>query len=448
MAKSELTVTSAAELASAVASGVEVIRVGRTITGSGMITLKPGVTLRGGTLVFTGKGIRLTRDNTLEGVTVRTVDSEVAVLNDTSVEDFGTLTLRNVVTRGQVQILAEDRVRAGHVAMDTVHVESADLRGRSHRPALPGIEIVPGAITVWNRTGDPAVALTAELRNLSAGSAATPIRGSGVMVGGTGGFGSRGDGGIVRVSELTTGDVHIDGGIVENTPDVIAGGVFVTASGEVRTVTNTGTVTTHGPNDMVLDNWGVVKTWTARKAITSTGPSGIGFVNFGELDLLDVQGPIRTSGSGARGFNLYDGSLREARFVSIETGGDGSVGIQVSKPLGSILVSGDVTTRGGEGLSLVKGVQVPLKAAAISVKAGGDIGRVQIDGRLATSGDAVTTLEVDGHIGELSVTGGITATGQGSDAVRLGGNGPSLDGITVTSAHGRGIVRTPDATAA
>ena len=49
--------------------------------GMPMITLKPGVTLRNGTLTFGAKGVRLTRDNTLDGVTVVTAEDEVAILN-------------------------------------------------------------------------------------------------------------------------------------------------------------------------------------------------------------------------------------------------------------------------------------------------------------------------------------------------------------------------------
>lgn len=74
----------------------------------------------------------------------------------------------------------------------------------------------------------------------------------------------------------------------------------------VDKVENAGTVTTHGQNDMVLDNWGYVKEWVATAQVTSTGPSGIGFVNFGDIDTLDVQAPILTTGPGARGFNQYD----------------------------------------------------------------------------------------------------------------------------------------------
>jgi len=90
---------------------------------------------------------------------------------------------------------------------------------------------------------------------------------------------------------------------------------------------------TNGQNDMVLDNWGEVRTWTAKAPITSNAPSGIGFVNFGMIDRLDVQAPVKTFGTGARGFNVYDGSLRHASFASIATHGNGSVGVQVSKPL-------------------------------------------------------------------------------------------------------------------
>jgi hypothetical protein len=60
------------------------------------------------------------------------------------------------------------------------------------------------------------------------------------------------------------------------TPDLISGGMFVIYSGEVDDVVNEGPVTTYGPNDMVLDNWGSARRWTARAPVTSRGSSGIG----------------------------------------------------------------------------------------------------------------------------------------------------------------------------
>ncbi|WP_261401035.1 hypothetical protein [Streptomyces salinarius] len=90
---------------------------------------------------------------------------------------------------------------------------------------------------------------------------------------------------------------------------------------------------------MVLDNWGQVQTWTATAPVTSHGPSGIGVVNFGALGSLDVQAPITT-------------------------------------------------------LSLVGGMQVELAAVALSVKQGGRIGTATVDGRIATNGDHLTTVEI------------------------------------------------------
>lgn len=42
-----------------------------------------------------------------------TADHEVAILNGTSVDDFGTLSLRDVRTTGQVLLLAENAIRGG-----------------------------------------------------------------------------------------------------------------------------------------------------------------------------------------------------------------------------------------------------------------------------------------------------------------------------------------------
>ena len=89
--------------------------------------------------------MRLTRDNTLDGVTVLAEDDEVAILNDTGVSDFGTLTLRDVRTTGQVLLLAEDAVRRGRVRVERLVVGRADVRGRVERPRGFGVEALQGA---------------------------------------------------------------------------------------------------------------------------------------------------------------------------------------------------------------------------------------------------------------------------------------------------------------
>jgi hypothetical protein len=174
-------VTSSAELLDALATADD-IEVDGSLTGMPMITLRPGVTLRGGTLRFGAKGVRLTSDNLLQDVTVLVPDWEEAISNDTATGDLGRLTLRNVRTRGQVLLLADGAVRCGHVEVDGLVVASADLRGRPERPHGFGVDAMQGAFTLWNRQSDPAVRITANLKGISAGSAETPVRGSGVFL--------------------------------------------------------------------------------------------------------------------------------------------------------------------------------------------------------------------------------------------------------------------------
>jgi hypothetical protein len=437
------TVRDAAELAAALHDGAAVIEVSGTITGSPGITLPAGVTLRGGSLVFGAKGVRLTRDNTLEGIEITVPEHELAIYADTREETWGTLTLTGVTTVGQVSLVALDAVRSGHVRIEGLTVKAADVRGRADRPRGFGVEALQGALTVWNRQPDPEAVITAEITGVSAGSAETPVRGSGVFVGGHGTEDGKASGGELRVSTLSTGEIVTDGGIPEGTPDLISGGVFVISGAVVDQVVNEGPVTTHGPNDMVLDNWGRVTTWTCLAPITSRGPSGIGFVNFSDIETLDVRARLETFGRGARGFNLYDGSLAQATFDSITTHGDGSIGVQLSRPMGALTIAHDLSTEGGEGLSLVKGVQVTLKAAALSIKPGGSLERLDVGGDIRTAGDNVVTVELAQSVGSWRVGGGIHATGAGSDGVHLIDGATIPDSIPVSVADGTASVVVP-----
>lgn len=439
--RAKVVVTTAAELIAATRSPATDIEVRAVLSGMPMITLQPGVRLHGGILMFVARGLRLTRDNEVDGVAIVTPDHEVAILNDTDLEDLGTLTLRDVRTVGQVLLLAQDAVRSGHVKVERLTVERADLRGLLRRPHGFKVDVMQGAFTLWNRQADPGVIITAELLDIAAGSAKAPVRGSGVLVGGHGNRDGTPDGGTVKVSTLRTGEIHTDGGIRPGSPDLISGGVFVISGAIVDQVFNAGPVTTYGSNDMVLDNWGDVRVWTATAPMTSHGLSGIGFVSVGPIDRLDIQAPIQTFGAGARGFNLYDGSLRHASFKSISTHGNGAIGIQVSKPLPTLEIAGDLTTEGGQGMSLVRGAQVQLKAAALSVKAGGRIGSLHIGGRVQTTGDGVVSFEIAGEVDRIQVDGGIHATGKHSDAVHMREGGPILQGITIAAVDGKDVVR-------
>jgi hypothetical protein len=431
-------VTNAKELQDAVKRGDAHITVKGEIRGMPMLALQPGQTLTGGTLHFGARGVQLSRDNTLSDITIRTSEMERAILIDMDISDLGTLTLHNVRTIGQVALLIGGATRSGHVRVEKLHIECADVRGRALRPHAYGVDAMQGAFTLWNTHTDD-VAITAELLDISAGSVESPVRGSGVFVGGQASPDGKPEGGRLQVTLLTTGEIHAHGGIAENTPDLISGGVFVIYGAFVERVENVGAVTTYGPNDMVLDNWGNVREWISRAPVISRGTSGIGFVQFGDIGSLQVEAPIETFGKGARGFNLYDGNLQEALFRSITTHADGGVGIQVSRDLPRLSVKGDVTTQGGESESLVKGLVMKLKAYAVSVQQGGHIGELSVGGALRTEGQEVATLQVQGIIDRLDVREGIHALGQRSDAVMIEGGDVPLEGIEITARDGERI---------
>jgi hypothetical protein len=438
----EWAVSTAAELLGALEERRGEIRIDGALHGMPSIKLPPGTRLVGGRLIFGAKGLVLSADNRLDDIDIDCPPYEVAIGNTSTVESLGTLTLNNVRTKGQVLLVAEGSIRRGTVLIDGLDVVEADLRGRDRRPHGYGVDVLQGAITVWNRHEDPDVIIEVEARGVLAGSPDCPIRGSGVFVGGHCDDTGRPVGGTVVMPILETGAVVTDGGIPTGTPDLISGGVFVQAGAVVESVMNVGPTTTLGPNDMALDNWGQVKRWSATAPVTTKGPSGIGFVNFGDLNELDIQAPIETFGIGARGFNLYDGSLNTATFDSIATHGDGAVGIQIAKPLPNLTIRRDVTTAGSEGTSLVRGEQVWLQAVAVSVKAGGHLDRLSVGGDIKTTGDRVVSLELLGTLGLLEVGGRVVAEGEGSDAAHATADSADvLQAVELAAAKGHTVVR-------
>jgi hypothetical protein len=357
-------------------------------------------------------GIQLSTDNSVRNLRLYASSGRRAVFNDTAMPTLGRFELRGVTTAGRVQIPARDKVGAGHVEVDGLDIVTADARGETERPHGYGVYVQHGAFTLWNMQPSEDVIISADLVDVSVGRNGAAARGSGVFVSGAGENGGR-----LLMHRLETGAVYSDGGIAPGTSDCISGGVFVVHGAAADLVRNRGPVTTYGTNDMVLDNWGAVDCWVAEEKITSHGSSGIGFVNFGTINSLQVNAPIETFGQGARGFNVYSGSVNRAEFERIVTHADGSVGIQISQPVGQIKVRRGIETFGGAGKSLVKGVVVELSAIALSIKPGGSAREIDITGGAITHGNGVAPLELHGAIEALRVTDGLAAAAGGFEAV-------------------------------
>jgi hypothetical protein len=418
MSVAEKWVTTPDALVAAIGEGIGKIVVSGRLSNVPSLSLSPGQSLWGAAgdskIAFAdgADGMELTSDNGIHNVHLCASPERRAIFNDTSASSLGRIQLRSVTTHGRVQILARDKVRGGHVDVNGLDVVAADARVERERPHGYGVYVLHGAFTLWNMQRDEDVALSADLVGISAGREGAPVRGSGVFVSGAGDAGGR-----LIVRRLETGPVYSDGGIAAGTPDCISGGVFVVYGAFVDSVRNRGPVMTYGANDMVLDNWGTVDRWTADEKITSHGPSGIGVVNFGAVNVLQVNAPIETFGQGARGFNVYSGTVHAAEFERIVTHADGAVGIQISQPVGEIKVHRGVETYGGTGNSLVKGVVMKLPAIGLSLKPGATVRRIAIDGGLITHGDGVVPLELNGTIESFQVTDGFAVAGRGFEKI-------------------------------
>jgi hypothetical protein len=370
--------------------------------------LLPGQTLRSASghrfaLAFSPgvDGVRISSDNSIQLLDLRASPDKRAISNDSSLPTLGRITLTSVSTVGRVQILAKDNVRGGHVEVHGLDILAADSRGELERPHEYGVYVIQGAFTLWNMQPEQNVAISADLFNISAGRFGAPVLGSGIFVGGAGDKGGRLD-----VQRLVTGGVYSDGKLAPGTPDQITGGVFTVYGAHVDLVRNDGPVITYGVNDMALDNWGEVERWVVKEKIMTLGLSGIGFVNFGKIGDLKMEAPIETFGLGARGFNVYSGTVVRADFDRIVTHADGAVGVQISQPIGQLIVRRGIETFGGTGPSLVKGVVQNLSAIALSIKPGGSAERIRIEGGLKTHGNGIEPLEQQGNVEELTITGG------------------------------------------
>lgn len=444
MAASSTPIASLADLMLALSQATpRILELQASVACPHSITLPPGFALVGknrdeSILAFpNGDGIGLTRDNRVAGLTILAAPAARALYTQAGVADMGTISLGDLAVTGQVSLVARGGTDRLDLVVDSLHIAACDSRRYSEQPQKYGVNVYQGALTVYNFNSDPASRIRARLTGITIGSRNAPVFGSGVFVSG---FGD--EGGSVELEALTTGAVHSTGMLPFGTADIITAAVFIVFGVHAARVEHFDEIVTYGVNDMVLDTWGTVRQWIAHAPVVSYGPSGIGFVNFGTVDDFVAEAEVVTHGLGARGFNQYDGTVRNARFKSIATFGDGSIGIQVSKPVGTIVVDEGITTRGSVGNTLVKGVITRLPAEAFSVKPGGVVEKLIVGGDLETRGDHVTTYAIEGgKVLAVEIKGEVVARGRGADAIRVAdGGSTALTGVRARAEAGQALV--------
>lgn len=413
------------DLVSALNSGEKDIILTRSILCNYPLVLPEGVNISGQEqengvfplLSFQhSDGIGISADNSVKNLNIDAPVNHKAVFNTTVKENLGTFTLENLLIKGQVSIITRVGVKNADIKINNVDIHSADTRHFLEQPQKYGVNVLQGALTIYNMNPKEESVLNVKVENLNIGRKNAPVSGSGVFISG---FGDKG--GSVKISKLQTNNVYTNGKIPLGVADYITGGVFVLFGARAEEVITEGETITYGVNDMVLDVWGSVDNWTSNGPVISYGPSGVGFVNFGTVKNFTVNAPLQTYGLGARGYNQYDGTVENITFKSIETFGDGSVGIQLSKPIGTLTVNENITTHGSTGSSLVKGIYIDLPAYALSIKDGGEAKKIHIKGDVITNGDEVITyiVEKGGKPGDLKIEGEIIANGKDSQKQKI-----------------------------
>lgn len=413
------------ELEQALSEKESTISIKRNILATHSIILPPKTSIQGipqengvlPSLIFEySDGIGVTTDNQLKNLVINAPSQQKAIFNAGNDKNLGYFEFANLTLSGQFSFIMRQGSQKANLHLKQVHVLSADTRGYMEQSQKYGVNVLQGGLTIYNFNPDANSLITLKATDISIGQTENPVTGSGVFVAGFGDHGGR-----VEIEELHTNNVYSTGRIPFGVANLITAAIFIVNGVHAQQVKHTGETITYGVNDMVLDAWGVVDHWIIDGPIISYGPSGIGFVNFGIVKNFESHAPIETYGLGARGYNQYDGTLEKGLFQTIRTYGDGSVGVQISKKVGSIIIEEGIHTKGGVGNSLVKGVNVELPAYALSIKDGGYITDLEINNDISTEGNNVITFQMEdgGIIENLNIKGEIKAIGKNSHQYKI-----------------------------
>lgn len=368
-----------------------------------------------------GDGLALSGDNEISNVAIQTTPSRRAIYIDSKEEDLGEIKLNNLTITGMVQLLTRGNNKKLSVKIETLDILAADARNYPERPMKYGVNVYQGALTIYNFNPKEGSEIRVSAENISLGRQKAPVIGSGVFI-----SGFNDESGKVIIDKLTTNDIYTNGMIPTGQPNLITGAIFIVYGAHAKEIISKGKTVTYGTNDMVLDVWGEVDDWISKDKILSYGSSAIGFVNFGHVKNYRAEAEVKTFGLGARGFNQYDGSIENAEFKSIKTLGDGSIGMQFSKPVGTITIKEDVETTGSTGETLVKGEIKELQADGISVLEGGEIEKLVVEGNLTSKGEEVVAYHVNGgKVKSFELKGKISAENENSKEVLIENNGES-----------------------
>jgi len=382
---STLFVDSEEALRQAVRSEARSICVNGVVALGSTVTLHPEQRLFGADdnagLVFSGDGILLTSDNSVANLTIRCPRAKRSISRLPRSGPAGHIDISSIKATGSIQLLFGDGCDGGQVTLNHVWVEDADTSEFERNPKRNGVEVLQGAVTIWNKSRENDI-VHLKVSWLSVGAAEKPVTGSGVFIaGGPNGAGK------VCCKQIEVQRISANSALEPEETEIVAGGVFLLQGVDAAEVICSMGVTTYGANAVPVDNWGTTDLWRVEGDIVSYGPSALGVVNAGSLGQLHVNGNIRTYGPGAKGCGIY-GDAGEIRAGSIHTHGDAAIGVQILGSLNRLVVDDGITTTGAPGRGLVKGVMLSTPAHGVHIGKNGVLETLEVNNITCLGADA------------------------------------------------------------
>lgn len=110
-------------------------------------------------------GIGISANNAVQNLNIDAPVNHKAIFNTTVQEDLGTFTLENLFIKGQVSIITRVGVKKANVVIDNVDIHSADARHYLEQPQKYGVNVLQGALTIYNINPNPDSLLSVSVSN-------------------------------------------------------------------------------------------------------------------------------------------------------------------------------------------------------------------------------------------------------------------------------------------
>lgn len=313
------------------------------------IQLAPGVSITAtreklGFLSFpAGDGIGIQADNTIKNICIQTkADSRAIYLNSLQ-EDLGTITLKNLRITGQVQILLREHNHSLDLIMDSVDIVSADARLKMEKSIKNQLNMLQGALTIFNCSAFQDSKLTLSMEKISIGRHEAPVIGSGIFIADLNNSPGR-----VQVDLLSHNEIFSNSMIPNSSMQKSSGAICILEGVQVNEIISEGLLTTYGPHDHAIYNEGIIDRWILKEAVRSHGQGASGMINNGKINDFNAEDTFETYGAEASALILKGGHLVKGHFPALASYGKNSVTVFIAKEakLESVNFEGTIEHKG------------------------------------------------------------------------------------------------------